>query len=163
MAQKRLKTLLRYEPKTGEFYWNVPKKTRYGITKPGDRAGSTLQNGYRIIGLDKQRLLSHRLAWLYVHGEWPGGFIDHIDGNRANNCISNLRIASRSQNSWNTRKTWGKSGIRGVTFNRNEKRWVANINIGGVRRFLGYFDDPGSAKIAYERAAREAQGAFYPR
>lgn len=163
MDQEKLKTSLRYDADTGEFYWNVPKKTRYGIVQPGARAGYTLQNGYRIIGLDKERLLSHRLAWLYVYGKWPQGFIDHIDGDRANNAISNLRVASRSQNSWNSRKTWGKSGIRGVTFNRNEGRWVANININGARRFLGYFDDPESAKAAYGDAAKQAQGEFYPR
>lgn len=162
MDQKKLKSLLRYEPDTGEFYRLTATKSRYGILPVGSRAGSTLANGYRMIGIDKERYLSHRLAWLFVYGEWPLGFIDHIDGDRANNAIANLRCATVAQNGWNTRKSWGRSGIRGVRFNKGEGRWVANINVNGKRRFLGYFDSAEQARTAYEKVAKEEYGDFSP-
>jgi len=87
-----------YDPETGIFTWAIDKSGR----KAGEVAGYTQRNGYIIIREFGKSQSAHRLAWLYMTGEWPQGFIDHIDRNRANNAWANLRIVTRSQNARNS-------------------------------------------------------------
>lgn len=97
LSAKRLREILDYNPETGIFTWKVMLAHR---RKPGDVAGS-LTHGYIEIGIENHSYRAHHLAWLYIHGELPQGMIDHIDGNRVNNAIANLRIATNQQNSQN--------------------------------------------------------------
>jgi hypothetical protein len=111
LNQERLKELVHYNPETGQF---SSLKTR-GRAVRGKALGTVRQDGYVSIFIDGRWYRAHRLAWLYVYGEWPKGWLDHIDRNRANNAIDNLREATPSLNSFNAglRKD-NKSGHRGI-------------------------------------------------
>jgi citrate synthase len=111
LTQEYLKSILDYDLDTGIFTWKVSKANR---TKVGDVAGWSY-NGYREIEINNKAYKAHRLAWLYVYGEMPKNLVDHVDGNRSNNKISNLREATYQENSENykTPKT-NKSGVKNV-------------------------------------------------
>jgi hypothetical protein len=109
----------------------------------GIRAGF---HGYAYIGIEGHNHLAHRLAWLYVHGEWPTE-IDHIDRNRMNNAISNLRSVSKAENRHNVPTLKG--------YQQRGRRYWARITAFGERRSLGVFDTPEAATEAYRRAKLE--------
>src|ERR1700719_1662744 len=96
----RLRELLSYDPETGVFRWLVRKRQN---VKAGDVAGSFDGCGYCKISIDRRAYKAHRLAWLYMTGEWPPAEIDHINMNRADNRFANLRLATRHQNMANQR------------------------------------------------------------
>ena len=148
----RLKELLHYDPETGVFTWKV---RRCGRALVGAPAGTTYSNGYHYIWLEGVRYFAHRLAWFYVHGRWPPNDIDHIDFNRANNAISNLREATESQNHFRVRT---KKTRRGVSETRG--RWRARISVKGIELHLGYFPNPDDAQAAYRSAALKHFGEF---
>lgn len=155
---ERLREVLRYAPGAGEFRWRVSPSR--GVMA-GAVAGTTCWRGYRHIKISGRLYLAHRLAWLWAHGEWPDGDIDHIDGDRANNRLSNLRIATRSQNLANTRRHRDNaSGFKGVTWVPRVQKWMAQIRVGGRTKYLGYFATPEEAHAAYLEAARQAFGEF---
>ena len=151
-----LKAILRYDPETGEFWWRVSRK---GI-RLGRPAGR-VTGRYRQIGIDGRHYYAHRLAWLYMTGEWPSDDIDHIDGDRLNNRFSNLREASRAQNMANGRTpATNTSGFKGVSFDRQRGRWQAFIKIDGKTKNLGRFKTPEDAHAAYVAAAHQKSGNF---
>lgn len=152
----KLKECFCYYPDTGDFI----RLTRLGRWGAGTNAGSLHVQGYIIISIDKQLYKAHRLAWLYVHGEWPthGFDIDHINGNRADNRITNLRLATRSQNNANSKTRRDNiSGSRGVSRWHRDHRWRATIN----GRHLGLYETKQEAQEAYSIAARQEFGDFW--
>ena len=153
LTQQRLKELLAYDEATGVF----TRKTKHHRFDIGSIAGGVIPSGYRIMRIEKKNQYAHRLAWLYVHGEFPAKDIDHIDGNRDNNAIANLRAATRSQNLQNQRKprSDNKSGILGVSYSKGRNKWVAQIVHGGKQRNLGHYASPELAKEAYITAKRQ--------
>jgi hypothetical protein len=114
-------------------------------------------HGYLKIRIDRRNYLLHRLAWLYVHGCWPVGQIDHRDLNPANNAISNLRDATHAQNKQNSRGLRG-DGLKGVRLSHG--KWQASIRVNGRRLHLGTFSAPESARAAYVAAASKHHGEF---
>lgn len=148
-----LRDLLDYDPETGAFTWKV----RNGICFPGDKAGAVNKHrGYEYIGLANRRLLSHRLAWLYVYGEWPEGQIDHINRVKTDNRIANLRLATQSENGQNTKLSRSnKSGHKGVIWYKRDQNWRAFLTIEKKVLHLGYFQNLDDAVAA--RKAAEAQ------
>lgn len=152
LTAERLRELLHYSPETGVFTW---KKRRGGSAKPGNVAGRLNDNGYWRIRVDGPEYFGHRLAWLYVHGVWPDAEIDHIDRNRANNRIDNLRQATRWENCQNTPpRPTGTSRYRGVSFEARRSLWRAQIARRGRNAFLGYFDTEEEAFAAYVAAVK---------
>jgi len=149
----RLKELLHYDPLTGIFTWRVNK---IGV-KAGRIAGCKKDNGYTAIRIDGTLFFAHRLAWLYMTGQAPDLFIDHIDGNRANNQIANLRIATHKQNSENLRRPSARnsSGYRGVYYQKQTKKWVAQIGHHGKLYNLGSFLTPEDAAQKAEEKRQE--------
>lgn len=130
-----------YNPITGLFTWN---KYRSRNAKKGDVAGSLGNRGYLQIGVTigskKKKLLAHRIAWYCVNKSLPN-IIDHIDCNKLNNKINNLRVASQSQNAMNKpNQANNKSGMRGVCWDKKRNKWYVYININKKRRHLGRFD-----------------------
>lgn len=114
LTQESLKELLSYDPDTGFFTYLVSKK---GWVRKGYRAGSIHCDGYRHISIGGRLWLEHRLAWLYMTGEWPEFKIDHRDGERSNNAWLNLRSATDQQNSFNQKvRSSNTSGFRNVRF-----------------------------------------------
>ena len=147
----RLKEIAHYDPETGEFRSLVNR----GPIKVGQKLGGIALHGYLHVQIDGRIYLGHRLAWLYVHGHWPEFSIDHIDGNRLNNTISNLRLAERSINQQNQRRprSDNTSGYLGVS--RAWGRWGARIKHGNKHKHLGLFDTPELAYQAYLSAKRQ--------
>jgi hypothetical protein len=151
---EELKHRLKYDPETGVFTW------RYGRNK-GRTTGCKNSDGYLVIGWTKmQTQYAHRLAWLYVHGTRPKE-LDHINGDRTDNRISNLRPVTRSQNNVNSGlQRSNKSGFKGVSWDNARQKWAARISTGIRYAFLGYFDTKESASTAYQDAAAICHGNY---
>jgi hypothetical protein len=114
-----------------------------------------MPNGYIRIGINNKLYVAHRLAWLYVHGEFPESEIDHINGDRADNRILNLRKATPAENSQNrARYCSNSSGFMGVYFNKRHKKYCARINHLGKKKHLGLYDTAELAFEAYKEAKR---------
>ena len=160
LTQERLKELLHYDDATGLFTWRVVNNNRVRV---GAVAGSVTGYGYIQIQIDGHRYQSHRLAWLYVHGEIPPDQIDHIDHCKNNNRIENLRLATGCQNQMNRRvSVKNTSGYKGVHFDKNTCKWMASARAnGGRRHYLGLFDTAEQASEAYQAFARQHHGEFY--
>jgi hypothetical protein len=160
ITRERLQEVLSYDSELGVFIWKKPNTNRL---KPGDRAGAVDGKGHIQMRVDGVQYSAHRLAWFWVHGEWPVEEIDHIDRNRSNNRISNLRQATKSQNRANTIAfSNNRSGFKGVHFCRGHlnKPWRALINHQGKRTHLGRFATPEEAHAAYAAAANQMFGEF---
>ncbi len=158
MAPADIHKLLRYDPETGVFTWLVD---RGRLAKAGTRAGWPTGDGYLRIKIEGRNLLAHRVAWFYVHGEWPAKGIDHINGHGADNRIANLRPADQSQNNANRKQQRNNtSGIKGVFWDKNTKKWCAKIRVGGSLKNLGRFTEKEAAAAAYRVAAERLFGEF---
>jgi hypothetical protein len=153
-----LKMHLNYNPDTGVF-----------LAKTGGRAGWKIgepvgfnDRGYLRIHINKKYHAAHRLAWVMTHGFLSDeDQIDHIDGNRSNNSISNLRIASHGANCQNVGiPRHNTSGIKGVHWAASNKKWRAQIKLHGKRYFLGDFNSKEEAAKAYEAASLQMHGEF---
>jgi hypothetical protein len=154
LTQERLKKLLHYDPDTGFFTWIVDNNNRL---KTGDVAGYKDVKGYITITIDGKRYKAHRLAWLYVYASFPLGFLDHKNQNPTDNRIVNLRNATRNENEQNTStpQANNKSGFKGVSWHKDNKKWLSQIQINNKKISLGYFDTPEEASKSYLKAKRE--------
>lgn len=158
LTPEDLRRLLAYDADTGAFTWLVALSRRI---RPGRKAGSLNGNGYVQIRVFGRIYAAHRLAWLYVHGEWPPEQIDHMNGDRADNRIANLRPATATQNHANMRRPRDNtSGSKGVYWDKANSKWVANVRIGGKTKYLGRFDRIEDAAAAYKNAAHKYFGEF---
>lgn len=157
MDAMRLREILDYDRETGVFRWRIKPSLRVDV---GSVAGSACPSGYLSISVDGTRHRAHRLAWLHVHGEWPRGEIDHRDRDRANNSISNLRVASRSENQRNSALySNSRSGLRGVTLTRSGK-YAAHMKVDGRKKHIGSFETAEEAASAYVAFASLVSGEF---
>jgi hypothetical protein len=156
LTAERLRELLVYTPETGEFHWAVSK----GAARRGGLAGGSVGGtGYLNIGIDGKLYRTHRLAWLYVYGEWPENEIDHINLVKTDNRIKNLRQASHTENMAN--KPVYKNNVGGLKGVRKRgQKWHAQIQSGGKIKFIGSFSTPEMAAAAYSAAAQEMFGEF---
>jgi hypothetical protein len=142
-----------YDPESGLLSWRA--RPSVGV-KVGDSAGSKRKDGYLGLKYRGQQYLAHRIAWLITYGSWPVQDVDHIDGNRSNNAIANLRDVSRAMNVQNVRAprcSNEASGMLGVT--KRGRKWQASIWAGGRRSYLGLFSAPEEAHAAYVQAKRQ--------
>jgi len=152
LSAEELKALLHFNPDTGVFTRAVSLRR----WKAGEIAGSVNSIGYWQIRIKGKNRYGHRLAWLYVYGCFPEEQIDHINGNRLDNRISNLRKASPSENNQNRVSQRGSySRFLGVSWNRNLNKWHASISKNRKRNHLGFFDSEEDAGLAYTRAKLE--------
>ena len=152
LTHERLTGLLYYDPETGVFVWRQSRGTK----KAGSFAGYIV-DGYMMVKIDKREYYAHRLAWFWVHGQWPPDEIDHANNARDDNRLCNLRLASGIQNTANAqRRSDNRSGYKGVGWHKHKKRWCARIK----QRTIGYFADPIAAAKAYDAKARELFGEF---
>lgn len=157
LSQLDLKKILHYSAETGVFIWiNAYHKSRIGNV-----AGTIMKNGYSYICINKSSFRAHRLAWLYVFGMWPEQHIDHINGDKSDNRIENLREVSNSENMMNQGiSVRNKSGHLGITWSESRKRWCVGLKVDGksknVGRFLSLFDAISARDRAY------AEFGFHP-
>jgi len=158
LTHARLLELLHYNPATGLWYWLITNSIR----KPaGSLAGEIRQSGYVLIGIDGHRYRAHRLAWFYMHGEWPPRQVDHENNQRADNRWHNLRLATNQQNQMNqTISRNNTSGYKGVTWSRQRQKWQAKLNLGDKQIHGGFFADKENAAMAYLALARKHFGSF---
>ncbi len=153
---EEIRQRLRYDPDNGEFVW----KDNSENSKPGILAGYINNNGYNIIALWGRRYMAHRLAWLYMTGDWPKDEIDHMNGCRADNRWTNLRAATSSENKWNrVVKKSAIAGLKGVSRHHSGK-WVAEAKGGGRRIRKHGFATPQLAHEAYKQMIAELHGEF---
>ena len=149
--------MLEYIPSTGML---LQKKPRPKI-KVGSIAGVITPKGYRYIQLQGRKYAAHRLVWLLEHGKFPSLFIDHIDGNRLNNRIENLREATACQNSYNRgAQANNRSGEKGVHWKKQIKHWVVEIQVNKVKKYLGIYKDLELAALVATEARDLYHGKF---
>lgn len=149
LTAERLRELLAYDPDTGEFRWIIRPTPRI---RPGSLAGCVTRKGYLYIRYEDRGYMAHRLAWLYVYGEWPKERLDHRNGVKLDNRIDNLRAATNAENNQNHSRPNrnNRSGFLGVS--RNRAGWQAAIKVDHTRHHLGTFGSPEEAAAAYIRA-----------
>ena len=124
------------------------------FSRKGKVAGWVNKNGYRYVSFNGRRKLAHRLAWEFVYGSAPNGEIDHINGNRDDNRIDNLRIATHQENAHNmaTPPKHNTSGLLGVSYYKRDRCWSAYIKVNGRKRHIGYYPTAELAHAAYVQA-----------
>lgn len=149
ISHERLLQVLDYDPATGIFRWKIRGSNRIHV---GDQAGVVNAKGYRFITVDRQKLQATRLAWLYVHGEWPQGDVKILNGNPDDSSLANLQPMSRLESArLRGAVSTNTSGLRGVS--RTPKgRWQSHVTANYKQINLGAFKTPEEASAAYEHA-----------
>jgi hypothetical protein len=147
-----------FEYRDGELFWLV-RAGRYPI---GHKAGTLRKDGYVGVYYKGKYYFAHRIIWEMLRQDIPGDLvIDHIDGDRSNNRIENLRLCTFRENHYNRKiPSHNKSGFKGVSWHKQKQKWVAQIKIEGRNKFLGFFDDPLEAYGAYCEKAIEYYGEY---
>ena len=151
VTAERARELLAYDPETGILTW----RTRRGRVPAGLATGCYDRDGYLDTKVDYKKYRNHRLAWLIYYGEWPRHQVDHIDGDRSNNRILNLRDISGLHNKQNQTKAHSDSEIGYIGVHRSRGKYKAAIRVDGKDVFLGRHDTPEEAHAAYIKAKRE--------
>ena len=148
LSQSRLQELLQYNEETGIFTWRIHAGNRLS----NSIAGSLCKRGYFDISVDGKNYRAHRLAWLYVYGNFPIGVIDHINGIKSDNRLVNLRDVTNAKNLLSFRKVSSNntSGFLGVS--KNHDGWRAEINVNVQKINLGTYPTKEEASIAYVAA-----------
>jgi len=165
---QRIKSLLHYNPETGEFTWLERKPSDFKANwicyawnaRFSGKPAGTVNHGYISIWIDGKGRQAHRLAFLFMTGSVPP-MVDHRDRVKTNNAWDNLRCASMKHNRANTNVRRGNtSGFKGVSFHRREGKYRARIGISGTVRQIGNFDCPREAAKAYDEVAIVAFGEY---
>lgn len=174
IAPEKLQALLDYNPQTGILVWkertrdplvSLREHNRWNSRWAGQQAGCITHFGYVAVKFGKAAYKAHRIAWAMHYGAYPSKdeFVDHINRDKADNRLSNLRLASRSENGINrpepVNNTSGHKGVMAYPWSK-KRPWVARIGVDGTRRHIGYFSTFDEACSAYEKAARNLYGTF---
>lgn len=155
-TQERLKELFCYDEITGI----ITRKVDTHKGKKGDICGSLSSSGYLQTKIDGVFILNHRIAWLYVYG-WLPNQIDHKNTIKTDNWTLNLRPCTNGENSQNSKIRFDNAtGVKGVGFNKNAKKYQARITIDGHIRCLGYYKTLKEAKFIIEKARADLHGEF---
>lgn len=156
-----------YDPDTGVISWAVDRYTggtgNHLRMRAGEQAGTEHPKGYRYISHAHRHYLTHRLAWFIVHGQWPSRWLDHIDGDKRNNRLANLREASRPENQRNRGANRNNTtGFKGVRLDKRAKfnRFQARITVDNKVLWLGAYPTAEAAHAAYCEAAARYHGEF---
>lgn len=153
LTQRRLREVLLYSQESGEFKWISPSSL---ALRPGQVAGTAHGgNDYVRLMVDGVRYKAHRLAWLYVHGQWPKHEIDHINGIKSDNRIANLRDVPKNINQQNHRKANAGNPTRLIGAVRHGKGFTASIRVEGRLLYLGKFPTAMEAHAVYLEAKRQ--------
>ena len=166
-----LREALSYDPESGQLTWRARPQNHFSSSRERNRwntrySGALALNhtdpkGYKCGLCNRKALFAHRVAWALAHGAWPAEQIDHINGDRSDNRIGNLREVSSQGNSRN-RGIHGNnnSGCTGVSWHKKKQKWAAYISGPDGRSHLGFFTDVNEAIAA--RKVAEMQIGFYP-
>jgi hypothetical protein len=170
-----LRQLLRYDHETGKLFWlerpvsmfsgdglngASGEAVRWNRRYANKEAGCLCDKGYWNVTIMAGRFKGHRIAWALVHGEWPLAEIDHINGERADNRLANLREVTHAENGKNSRRPMrNTSGVCGVHWRKHLGKWQARIRVNYELINLGHYDDLDAAASA--RKAAEATYGFH--
>lgn len=152
--------LLEYLPEDGSLRWRVGRR---GSAKAGDVAGTVETNGYIRLRIDGRRYQAHRLVWLIAFGRMPDGEIDHINGNRSDNRLANLRDVTGRQNTQNRQRAYkskARTDVVGPSFQTSRGMWLVNIRVDGRSKFIGRYLTIDEAESAYLDAKRQYHPGF---
>jgi len=153
-----IREFLKYDKVSGIFEWI---KYRCQTAYPGVQISCKDRKGYVLVGWNGVNYRAHRLAWWFVYGEMPDAQIDHINGVRDDNRISNLRLANDFQQNHNRKKPiTNRSGVKGVSWSRAHNAWVARVSFMGKRYQVGYFKDISDAKEKLEELRESLHKEF---
>ena len=161
MTVERLRSVVDYNSDTGKFTWKyrVDVERAWNMKHVGKETGCKNHSDrltYLVVRIDDVLYRAHRLAWLWVYGRWPEGFIDHRDGDGTNNQIANLREGSNQRNAMNQARRYDStSGVTGVSWSKAAEKWMAYVYLDGGRKYLGIFSDFSVAADAAKRARAE--------
>jgi hypothetical protein len=157
ISHDELLHILRYEKDTGLFFWNTPRPK----IRVGQQAGYLHHKGYINLEINGKHYTAHRLAWFYCTGNWPKDQIDHINCNKSDNRIENLREATNGQNHANT-KSKNKLGFKGIGFKPKlkNKPYTAKIRHNKKNIHIGCYATPEEAFEAYKIMAKKLHGEF---
>jgi len=121
--------------------------------KSNKRVAGSLSEGYRRVSIQGKSTGAHRVAWFLHYGKWPDGFIDHINHDRSDNRIENLRLVSRSDNARNQKlNRHNTSGFNGVSYHKKRQEWRAAIQVNGKKKWVGSFKTKDEAIAARQKA-----------
>lgn len=167
---EELRQLLRYEPETGKLFWKERPREMFtrdrlhlswNSKNAGKEAFTASNRGYRVGRIFDVMQQGHRVVWAVYYGEWPDALVDHINGNKSDNRIDNLRAATKSENGMNRGATRANLvGLKGASWNEKYGKWESRIKAEGRAVFLGYFDTPEEAHAAYASAVTKYHGEF---
>lgn len=170
LTRQEIQEFVEYNPETGIFVWKPRdlkwfKSFKGWSTWNGKNSGKVAGNinayGYVQLCLNYKPYIAHRVAWVITYGEWPEDCIDHINGDKTDNRIANLRLADKFQNAQNRKiGSNNTSGVKGVHKNKNTGKWSVHIECNKERHFLGCFPTKEEAKAAYDQAARALHKEF---
>jgi len=158
ITQDVIKNILEYNQYSGKFIWKNCAGRR---KRNGDTAGFKDSQGYVKIKIFGKSHFAHRVAFIYMTGRSPVEEIDHVNLVKDDNKWSNLREATRLQNSMNKwKRKHNRSGFKGVSFHKRCKKWVAQIQKNKKCYHLGYYKTPQEAYSIYIREALRQHGKF---
>jgi len=156
MIRKQLLNEL-FDYKDGVLYWKAPRSNRLKI---GQKAGTVAKDKRERINVCGKLLLTHRIIFAMHHDYWPQ-YVDHIDCDKSNNKIENLRETTIHQNQWNKHLDCrNTSGIKGVSFDKRRNKWVAEIRNHNKKIFLGRFNNVAEAEKTVKIAREQIHGEF---
>lgn len=161
MDIEMLREFIDYDPTSGEMRWKKVLSNRAVLG--GICGGNTDSKGYARVCIGRRQYRAHRIAWALFYGTEPGGLIDHINGDRLDNRIANLRLATDAQNARNARiGRDNTSGVIGVVFHKRAKKWVAQITVNYKNLYLGLYPDIETATTVRRAAEQKYFGSFAP-
>lgn len=161
ITHEHLLQLLHYDAATGVFTWNVGNNKRGRGRVAGSLLKSGSSRGYLYITVCGSKYRAHRLAWFYAYKTTPP-VIDHIDGNKANNALANLRAATQQQNSYNAKLSkLNTSGFKGVCWDKSKMKWMASIRLPcGKQKTIGRYETKEEAAAAFKAVELATRGEF---
>ena len=147
-----------FEYKDGHLYWKVSRSQR---VKVGNKAGGVHKpSGYYHIEFNSKKYKGHRLIFLMHHGNLPK-VIDHIDGDKLNNKIENLREATQQQNCYNSgMKKLNTSGVKNVHLHKPTNKWLVQLMVNGKKKYFGLYEDLELADLVAQEARDKYFGEF---
>lgn len=168
---EQLRELLTYDPEAGKLFWKPRPVEMFPAemyaktwnTKNAGKEAFTANNGfgYRVGSLAGLTLRAHRVIWAMVYGAWPDDEIDHENCDPSDNRIGNLRPSTSQQNKWNQRlKRTNSCGLKGASWSKKERVWVAQIHRGGKQTRIGTYNTAIEAHNAYVREASAFRGEY---
>ena len=156
LTKEEVKQLFDYHS-DGYLVWKIKSSFR---TNKGDKAGSVNSQGYEQVSYKAKKHKTHRLIVLW-HGFELGDEVDHIDGNKQNNKIENLRIVTKNQNQWNSKtRSDNKSGIKGVQWHKRDCKWSVSLRVNKKCHSFGYYDNLELAELVSQEARSLYHGEY---